>query len=217
MSSIGILGGTFDPIHFGHLRLAQELVEALPLDEVRFVPAARPPHRAEPLADAMHRAEMARIAIADNPAFSIDMREFEREGPSYMFDTLASLRADSGAEVQLYLMLGADAFLALSTWHRWQELFELAHIVVAHRPGHTLDTSSPMMCPALRNEWRHRFCESHPENAAGNILTRRIAALDISSSAIRKGLGQEHSPRYLLPDAVLGYILENKLYMSGNA
>lgn len=217
MQAIGILGGTFDPIHFGHLRLAQELVEALALEEVRFIPAARPPHRTEPGGAALHRAEMVRLAISDNPRFSIDMREFERAGPSYMFDTLTSLRGELGAEMTLYLMLGADAFLTLSTWHRWQELFDLAHIVVAHRPGHVLDTSNAMMCPALRNEWRRRFCESRPESVAGHILTRKIAALDISSSTIRKTLLQGHSPRYLLPEAVLSYILAHQLYMSGTA
>lgn len=217
MQALGILGGTFDPIHFGHLRIAQELAEGLALDEVRFIPAARPPHRAEPDGAAVHRAEMVRRAISGNPYFSIDMREFGREGPSYMIDTLASLRAELGVEVPIYLIVGADAFLSLSTWHRWQELFDMVHIAVAHRPGHVLDTSNPLMRPAMRSEWRHRYCETMPESAAGSILSCDVAALDISSSAIRKILSHGHSPRYLLPDAVLDYILEHQLYQSGNA
>lgn len=217
MQALGILGGTFDPIHFGHLRIAQELAEGLPLGEVRFVPAARPPHRAEPDGAAFHRAEMVRRAISGNPSFSIDMREFEREGPSFMFDTLASLRAELGINLPLYLILGADAFLSLSSWYRWQELFEMAHVAVAQRPGHMLDTSNALMRPALRTEWRHRYSETIPATASGCILTYDVAALDISSSAIRKILSQGCSPRYLLPDAVLDYILEHQLYQPGKA
>ncbi|HEY3326975.1 MAG TPA: nicotinate-nucleotide adenylyltransferase [Novimethylophilus sp.] len=217
MPSTGILGGTFDPIHFGHLRMAQELGASLGLDEVRFVPAARPPHRPEPHAPAQHRAAMVRSAIADNPQFAFDARELERAGPSYMFDTLASLRAELGADIPLYLLLGADAFLGLHGWHRWRELFDLAHIAVAHRPGFALDANSPLMAPELRAEWRLRYSAHAPDCASGKILLREITALDISASAVRNALAQGDSPRYLLPEPVLGYILKHKLYTSGNA
>ena len=216
MQAVGILGGTFDPIHFGHLRMAQELGASLGLGEVRFIPAARPPHRAEPHAAAQHRAAMVQAAIADNPRFAFDARELERAGPSYMVDTLASLRAELGA-APLYLLLGADAFLGLNSWHRWRELFELAHIAVAHRPGFALDANSPLMAPELRAEWRARYSEHSPAGASGKILLREITALDISASAIRHALAQGESPRYLLPEPVLGYILKYKLYTSGNA
>jgi nicotinate-nucleotide adenylyltransferase len=217
LSSIGILGGTFDPIHFGHLRMAQELGESLNLSEVRFMPAARPPHREEPHSAGTHRAELVRLAIAGNPLFSIDMREFGREGPSYMFDTLGSLRADLGTAVPLYLLLGADAFLGLPTWHRWRELFDLAHIAVAHRPGFTLDADSPLMVPELRAEWQQRYCDRPPGTPNGFILSREITALDISASTIRESLLMGRSVRYLLPESVLGYILKHQLYTSGIA
>jgi nicotinate-nucleotide adenylyltransferase len=181
------------------------------------MPAARPPHREEPHSAGPHRADLVRLAIAGNPLFSIDMREFGREGPSYMFDSVSSLRADLGTAVPLYLLLGADAFLGLPTWHRWRELFDLAHIAVAHRPGFTLDADSPLMAPELRAEWQKRY-SGHPRNFPnGIILSREITALDISASAIRESLSQSRSARYLLPESVLGYILKHQLYTSGTA
>ncbi len=212
MQSIGILGGTFDPIHFGHLRMAQELAEDLGLDAVRFIPAARPPHRAEPHGAADTRAEMVRLAIAGNAGFVLDTREFERDGPSYMVDTLTSLRTDVGGDTPLCLLLGADAFLGLPTWHRWRELFQLAHVVVAHRPGVTLDATSPGMSPELRTEWQQRYAGQLTQSAAGCILSREITALDISASRIRARLAQQRSARYLLPEAVHDYIHTHHLY-----
>ncbi len=212
MQSIGILGGTFDPIHFGHLRMAQELAEDLGLDAVRFIPAARPPHRAEPHGAAEARAEMVRLAIAGNARFVLDTREFERDGPSYMVDTLTSLRAEVGGDTPLCLLLGADAFLGLPTWHRWRELFRLAHVVVAHRPGVVLDTASPGMSPELRAEWQQRYTDQLTQTAAGCILSREITALDISASKIRSSIAQHRSARYLLPEAVHDYIHTHHLY-----
>lgn len=212
MHPIGILGGTFDPIHFGHLRMAQEMAESLGLGEVRFIPAARPPHRSEPHGDARHRVEMVRLAIAGNPLFALDTREFDRTGPSYMVDTLRSLRAELGSERPLALLLGTDAFLGITTWHRWQELFELAHIAVAHRPGFVLDAQSPLMSPELGREWQQRYRATNPEGAAGNILLREITALDISASNIRESLTHDRSPRYLLPEAVCNYIHTHHIY-----
>jgi nicotinate-nucleotide adenylyltransferase len=156
---------------------------------------------------------MVRLAIAGNPLFSIDMREFERAGPSYMFDTLSSLRAELGAAAPLYLLLGADAFHGLPAWHRWRELFELAHIVVTHRPGADI---APM-APELHAEWQQRYSEHLPTTPSGTILSREITALDISASAIRESLSRGRSARYLLPESVLGYILKHQLYTSGIA
>jgi nicotinate-nucleotide adenylyltransferase len=138
-SPVGVLGGTFDPIHFAHLRLAQELAAAIGLAKVLFIPAGTPPHRGTPFVSAGHRREMVRIAIEGNALFELDERELHRDGPSYSFDTLTGLRAELGRR-PLCLLLGADAFAALTTWHRWEELFELAHLVVAHRPGHAPDS-----------------------------------------------------------------------------
>lgn len=210
--NIGILGGTFDPVHFGHLRMAEELADSLDLAEVRFLPAARPPHRAEPHCAGQHRIEMVKLAITGNTRFNIDLREFERAGPSYMVDTLTSLRQALGAFQPIYLLLGADAFLGLPTWHRWQQLFELAHIAVAHRPGVTLDADNPKMSAALRAEWQQRYRNARTQGAAGHILLREITALDISASRIRSTLTHGRSVRYLMPETVYDYIHTHHLY-----
>ena len=136
---IGILGGTFDPIHYGHLRLAEELAGTLKLDQVRLVPSGTPPHRSAPGVSAAHRLAMVELAAAGNPRFSVDGREVRRTGPGYTFDTLAELRKEAGDTRPLALLVGADAFLEFATWHRWHEIFGLAHIAVAHRPGYPVE------------------------------------------------------------------------------
>jgi nicotinate-nucleotide adenylyltransferase len=213
LQAIGILGGTFDPIHFGHLRMAQELHDALELATIRFVPAARPPLRAAPQTSAAQRAEMVRLAIAGNAAFGLDLRELARTGPSYTFDTLSELRAELGSATPLALLLGGDAFLGLPGWHRWQELPQLAHLVVAHRPGAVPDATR--MPPELQALWQQR-ASAHPadlhRSPAGKIFLQRITALDISASHIRRTLQQGRSARYLLPDAVGDYIAAHRLY-----
>src|SRR5512135_3507350 len=135
MTPIGVFGGTFDPIHFGHLRLAEEMADALGLERVLFIPAGQPPHRGAPRTAALHRLEMARHAVAGNPRFAVDAREVASPRPSYTVDTLDTLRAELGADRTLWLLLGADAFLDLASWHEWRRLFSLANIAVAARPG----------------------------------------------------------------------------------
>jgi len=137
--AIGILGGTFDPIHFGHLRLAEEMLELASLSQIRFIPTGIPPHRDEPQVSAQHRNAMVRLAITDQPAFVLDEREARRTTPCYTVDTLRELRDELGAAQPLCLLMGGDAFLQLHTWHEWEQLFELAHIVVGYRPGFTLE------------------------------------------------------------------------------
>ena len=213
MQAIGIFGGTFDPIHFGHLRMAQELQQDLGLAEVRFIPAANPPLRETPRTAAPLRAEMVRLAIAGNPAFHLDMRELARTGPSYTFDTLSELRAELGPDAPLALLLGGDAFLGLTGWHRWQELPQLAHLVVAHRPGAVPDPAH--LPPALQALWQQSASTDSAELhtcAAGKIFLQRITALDISASAIRQALHQGRCPRYLLPEPVLEYLRTHQLY-----
>lgn len=213
MNVIGILGGTFDPIHFGHLRMAQELLQSLELSEVRFIPAAKPALRNQPATSAQHRAAMVRLAIADNPQFSLDERELQREGFSYTIDTLTSLREELGSNVALCLLLGSDAFLKLPSWQRWDALLSLAHIIVAHRPG-----AEPL--PGNMDAALRVFYEQHAttrkqdisEKNAGHILLQRITPLDISATAIRADLQQQRSPRYLMPDAVIDYLMTNQLY-----
>jgi nicotinate-nucleotide adenylyltransferase len=212
---VGILGGTFDPVHFGHLRLAEEAAEALRLGEVRFVPAGQPGHRAAPLAAAAHRLRMIELALAGNPLFGVDARELARAGTSYTFDTLTELRAELGRHRPLVLMLGADAFLDLATWHRWQEIFALAHLVVAHRPGFPPEQWPARMPPPLARELENRRVQQ-PLNVhvspAGGIVALAVTALDISATRIREALGRGASARYLIPDAVLDYIGANRLY-----
>ncbi len=212
---IGIFGGTFDPIHYGHLRLAQELATGLRLRQIRFIPAGHPPHRSEPCVSSLHRLEMARLAIAGNPSFALDDREISRPGPCYTVDTLTELRRELGPDQPLCLLMGADAFLGLTTWHRWQELFDLAHVAVAHRPGFPQVTWADGMPDVLRRELRQRLRENGHllhRSAAGSIFAHTITPLDISATHIRNGLAAGHSPRYLLPDAVLDYIQSKGLY-----
>lgn len=191
--------------------MAEELREKLGLEQVRFIPAALPPHRASPQINADYRAALAGLAIAGNPSFVLDMRELARSGPSYSFDTLTELRAELGAQASLCLLLGSDAFLGLPTWHRWQELLDLAHIVVAHRPGAT----PAGMSPELHALWQAHRTDAPADlhtAASGRILLQPITALDISASAIRAALSQGQSARYLLPEAVRAYIESHHLY-----
>lgn len=213
---IALLGGTFDPIHYGHLRLAEELAEALDIEQVRFIPAGRPPHRGQPRAEARHRLEMARLAIAGNPRFVLDEREYHRASPSYSVDTLSDLRAELPAATPLVLFMGADAFLGLTTWHEWRRLFELAHVAVAHRPGFSAAAWEDALPDPLRRLLStHRLEQPSdlPDKPAGRIFLHGITQLDISASRIRDRALRGMSLRYLLPDAVIDYLNENQLYV----
>lgn len=212
---IGVLGGTFDPIHYGHLRLAEELAERLRLEEVRLVPSGMPPHRGAPGAAGDHRLAMARLAASGNARFRIDERELQRAGPGYTFDTLTELRAESGRARPLALLLGADAFLEFATWHRWHEIFGLAHVAIAHRPGFPVERWAERMPQPLAREYSARLMQQPLAihlSPAGGVVVVPFTALDISATAIRDMLRAGASPRYLLPDAVLDYIRANRLY-----
>lgn len=212
---LGIFGGAFDPLHYGHLRLAEEARTTLKLGEVCWVPAGLPPHRAAPEATVEQRLAMVRLGIAGNPCFSLDEGEARSSQPSYSVPTLERLRIQFGKQRSLVLLLGADAFLALHTWHRWQDLFELAHLAVATRPGYRLDVER--MDARLAAEFRRRLA-SAPEMLAaapaGGILTCDIAPLDISATMLRAALKNGQSARYLLPDSVLDYIAAHHIYNS---
>ena len=213
MQPIGIFGGTFDPIHFGHLRLAEEMADGIGLSQVVFIPAGQPPHRGAPRTAATHRLEMVRRAVAGNPRFAVDAREVQSPRPSYTVDTLTALRAELGEEQPLWLLLGSDAFLELPTWHEWQQLFELAHIAVAARPGAPL-MQSDAMPDVLKNEVSQRQGAAGSDTGpAGSVLLRATTPLDISATVIRDILARNGSARYLLPDAVLDYIHEHQLYL----
>ncbi|MGH8284309.1 MAG: nicotinate-nucleotide adenylyltransferase [Steroidobacteraceae bacterium] len=209
MQPIGIFGGTFDPIHFGHLRTAFELWQALRLTEVRFVPASNPPNRDEPLADAALRLAMVKAAIAGQPAFVVDDREMRRSGVSYSVDTLAELRAEY-PDRSLCLLLGMDAFLGLPNWHRWRELFDLAHVVVAHRPGWKAPTMGPLG-EVMVDRGTGTVRELH-DKTAGRIYVLAVTQLEISSTELRQLIVAGHDPRYLVPDEVRAIIRETRCY-----
>lgn len=207
---IGILGGTFDPIHHGHLRCAQELLQDLPLDEVRLVPSRIPPHRDTPHASVEQRLRMLKAALDGAPGFIVDDRELSREGPSYTVDTLHSLRAEIGA-TPLCLIVGMDAFNGLDRWHRWQELIDLAHIVVAHRPGWLAPQTGAVA--ELLNRHAVKSSAELRAQPAGRVLPWPITGLDISASAIRAQVAAGKSPRFLVPDAVARIIAAERLYV----
>jgi nicotinate-nucleotide adenylyltransferase len=208
---IGIMGGTFNPIHNGHLRLAQELAEQLTLSQVRFIPSANPPHKATPKVSAQQRAEMVQLAIADNALFALDTRELERLGASYTIDTLISLKTEF-TQHALCLIMGSDAFAKLDTWHRWQELINYCHIILVQRPSTT---------PTGLNQAMQDFMLAHytedlhalSETDSGCISMLAIPALDISSSQIRELMALGRNPRYLSPKAVVDYMQLNSLYL----
>jgi nicotinate-nucleotide adenylyltransferase len=207
---IGILGGTFDPIHYGHLRPAQEALRALPLTEIRLVPAGQPPHRRAPVASAAHRLRMAELAVADLPGFVVDDREIRRRGPSYTVLTLEALRAELG-EQPLCLLLGMDAFAGLETWHQWERLPLLAHLVVLTRPGWKFPSQAEL------HRWaRDRLAPVAAELArapAGRIYFQAVTPQEISASGIREAIAHGRPVAGLLPPAVLDYIRQNRLYL----
>jgi nicotinate-nucleotide adenylyltransferase len=209
---IGLLGGTFNPIHFGHLRMAQELAQSLSLDEVRFIPAANPPHKVAPSVSATDRAEMVKLGIADNTTFKFDDSELRRSGASYMVDTLQSLRAELSDETSLVLFMGSDAFTEFNRWHHWEEIINLCHIALVERP--TAINAAPLpqaLKSFLHNHHTNNINDLH-HTSAGYVIMQAITALDISSTAIRNQLAAKQSARYLMPDNVIDYIKSHQLY-----
>ncbi len=217
LAPIGIFGGTFDPIHFGHLRLAEEAREALSLEQIVLIPSGQPPHREAPQTPAIHRLAMAELAAGGNPAIIFDPAEVASATPSYSVLTLARLRAKFGPARPLVLLLGADAFAGLPSWHRWRELFALAHIAVANRPGHAPhEHRGRQALPApLAAECEPRLAARAADlhgAPAGLVLHFEMTPLAISASLIRARLAAGRSVRYLLPDSVLDYIHSHHLY-----
>lgn len=210
---LGLFGGTFDPVHYGHLRLAEEAIAHLALGGVRWIPAGQPPHRGTPQVTAGQRLAMVRCATAGNPCFSVDAGEVEAAAPSYTVHTLERLRAELGEQQQLVLLVGADAFAGLATWHRWRDIFGLAHVAVSHRPGFPVETASlPHELATEFNDRRLTDVGALRASPAGGIATFAMTQLAISATQIRKLLANGLSARYLLPDDVLDYIQLHSLY-----
>jgi nicotinate-nucleotide adenylyltransferase len=207
--AIGIFGGTFDPIHYGHLRSALELQAALNLAEVRLIPCYQPVHRKHPIASPAQRLEMARCAIESESALTVDDREILRKGPSYTIDTLIDLHKKM-PKTPLCLIIGIDAFLNFPSWHRWEEILDLAHLIVAHRPHYEIPKTG-IVADLLKNRLKSTPSVLQ-ESLAGHILLHPVTALDISATDIRKQIASGQNPRFLLPDSVLKYIQMHKTY-----
>jgi len=211
---LAMLGGTFDPVHLGHLRSAVELREALDLDRVHMVPAAMPPLRGEPSVSAADRLALLRLGIGDTPGLVADPRELERDGPSYTADTLASLRRELGAEARLIMALGHDAFLRLADWHEPERLFALAHVVVIDRPDHQAALPEKLVELLEGREVEERAALM--ARPAGQLLRLRLPSrMAISATEVRRRLSAGRSVRYLLPEAVEAHLLSRGLYRRG--
>jgi nicotinate-nucleotide adenylyltransferase len=207
--AIGILGGTFDPIHFGHLRTAIELHQALDLAEVRLIPCYQPVHRKLPIASPEQRLEMAYCAVHDEPALTIDNCEIERQRPSYTIETLEILR-QKFPQTPLCLIMGIDAFLGFPSWHRYEEILALAHLVIAHRPQYQIP-SSGIVTSLLKERLKHNAVAIH-ESLGGHIILHPVTPLEISATDIRKQIATSQNPRYLLPNNVYKYIQQHGVY-----
>lgn len=211
LTPVGVFGGTFNPVHYGHLRSALELCERLGLDHLRLMPCGQPPHREAPLCSAEQRARMVELAVQDEPRLRCDRRELEREGPSYTILSLEELRAELGPGHSVSLVMGCDALLKINSWMRWDELLTLAHIVVIARPGWHFPETGEVA------DWldRHRTADRQAlaRETGGRILVEQLRPLAISSTEIRELLQAGRSPRYLLPGPVLDYIESGQLYL----
>lgn len=204
--AIGIMGGTFDPVHYGHLRPALDVAQKLAFDHVRLIPCSDPPHRATPQANARQRLALLQLAVKSAPELDIDERELLREGPSYTIDTVKSLREDF-AEHPLYLLLGTDAFLGLHQWHQWQDLLDYVNIVVMQRPEEQLVIAEPM-----RDWFEKHHTESLEPTMSGKVLSLPVTQLAISATQIRSLFEQGVSPQFLLPSSVIQLVEMLGLY-----
>jgi len=209
MKPIGIFGGTFDPIHYGHLRSAFEMLQALDFEEVRFIPCGDPPHRGVTYATAEQRLRLVKLAISGQDGFIADDRELQRGGLSYTVDTLESLRKEFPGR-SLGLIVGMDAFLGLPSWHRWDEILDIGHIVVAHRPGWKAPDIGALG-ELISNYGTHRVEDLHTATE-GYVHIHAVTQLEISSTEIRDLVAAGRDPRFLMPDAVRDEILNFEIY-----
>ncbi|MFM8342817.1 MAG: nicotinate-nucleotide adenylyltransferase [Methylomonas sp.] len=205
---IGVYGGTFNPIHYGHLRTALEVKALFNLDQLRLIPCRQPPHREQPAVSGQMRLEMLQIAINGIAGFIADSRELDRDGPSYMVDTLMTLRQEF-PDQSITLFIGADAFLGLEKWHRWQQLFDYAHVVVMTRPNFRAESEAVFL--RQRRVVQRQALEN---KLAGCLFFQAVTPLDISATQIRQIIATGGNPQFLLPDAVLAFIRQHQLYQA---
>ena len=209
MRPIGVFGGTFDPVHYGHLRSAFEMLQALDFEEVRFIPCSDPPHRGVTYATAAQRFRLVEVALEGQQGFVADDRELQREGPSYTVDTLETLRKEF-PDRSLGLIVGMDAFLGLPDWYRWDEILDHAHIVVAHRPGWKAPDIG-VLGDMISEHGTHRVSDLHSATH-GRIHIHAVTQLEIASTELRELIAAGRDPRFLMPDAVRDEILELGIY-----
>jgi nicotinate-nucleotide adenylyltransferase len=210
----GLFGGTFDPIHFGHLRAAQELIELVNLDRVVFIPAFLPPHKTDRVISSFeHRLQMVRLAVSDNERFAFSDVDNQRPGKSYSIDTVRYFLNSHDENLELYFITGQDAFDAITTWHQWDELLSLCHFVVMTRPGYENRGLAHILPEDIAASYVYNDlndCFLGPQES--RIYFRKTTFLDISSSAIRQSIQQVLSVQYLVPDQVIRFINEKRLY-----
>ncbi|VAX10513.1 Nicotinate-nucleotide adenylyltransferase [hydrothermal vent metagenome] len=204
---IGILGGTFDPIHYGHLRPALDIQQTLGLDEIRLIPLRDPSHRKPPIATPEQRLAMLHAAIEGQTGFSIDTQELERGTKSYTVHTLRTLRATAGTTIPICLLIGTDAFHDFANWHKPEEILQLAHLVVMQRHDEPMPSATPLTSGRLT-----KSTAALKTSPGGRILFQPVTQLEISSTAIKAMIINNQNPRYLLPDSVLHIIRQQQLY-----
>ncbi len=207
--TIGIFGGTFNPIHNGHLRIALDIFEDFGLHQLRFIPLANAVHREQPAADGDIRLAMIEAAIGSQHCFMADAREIHRGGPSYTVDTLASLHEDF-PDSPLCLLLGSDAFNQFMQWHQPERILQLANLIVMQRPNYRLPDEQSLQ--ALVHTHKVDSIAKWRQQGSGAILFHPVTQLDISASDIRRRIAQYRSARYLTPDPVIELIESNHLY-----
>lgn len=207
--TVGLFGGTFDPVHNGHLRMALELKQRLQFDEMRLLPCHQPPHKNAPARSSEHRAKMVALALESCSELSCDTRELLADKPSYTIDTLEQLREELGNEVSLCWCVGMDSLVNLSSWHRWRELLEVAHLVVTARPGWQIPADGEVA------DWlacHQATADALTQCAQGSVVVSEMSLLDISATDIRQQIARGDSPQFLMPEAVWRYIQVNGLY-----
>lgn len=209
---LGLMGGTFDPVHYAHLRLALDALETLPLAEVRWIPSGAPGHRGAPHASAADRLAMLRLAIADEPRFTLDTAELDAGVPTYTVPMLRRLRSELGAERSLVMLIGMDSFLTLPSWRDWEALFDLTHFAVADRPGYVLDVAKLPARLAEIYTARREEPSTLASRPHGCIVHFPAVQLDISATDLRARFAQQKSARCLIPETVLRYIESKALY-----
>lgn len=219
MPLVGIYGGTFDPIHYGHLRVAEELVDTIGFDRFYFVPAGEPRLRGAPGASKHHRASMVALSIRNNPRFSLDDREIKHSGESTSVESLQEYHVEFGGNAVLCFIMGADTFLKINYWYLWQELFQLCHLVIVDRPGSMRMIDRRDFPQEIQHACASRWTDDPSDltrQCNGKIFFAQTTLLDISATRIRNLLAADKSIRYLLPDAVLNYIKTHYLYSGEN-